>query len=415
MNRGNLFGMIGPIVSNLRLVVDTRRSFGCRLYSPDFRNSFLDMFGNIASLPLGYNHPDLTKVAEDNIHLITQRQANGVFPSNNHIRILKKVMPRILPPGFKKDSTFIHLDQSGSLAVENAIKCLYTRAAKRYHPKQLAKLPVISFTGGFHGRTIGSLSMTHSNYQHKIGFPTICNIEAPFPMSDSELDAQQCLEHFRNILKVYPTAGVIIEPIQGEGGDNHAHASFFQGIRRLTIEYDVPLIFDEVQTGMWGTGTLWCHEQFDLPAPPDIVVFSKKSMIPGFFSTVDLMPDFDYQCFNTWMGDTIWGELLDKTITIVEDENLLERVNKTGKILLENLLRLQDSSLISNVRGKGTFIAFDVTKSKDGRDILVDKLQNNNVIVGKSGPTSIRLRPPLIIDEKEVFEFLEKLKLSLNS
>ena len=100
-----------------------------------------------------------------------------------------------------------------------------------------------------------------------------------------------------------PVAALIVEPVQAEGGDRHAPASFFRGLRQLCLDHGVAFIVDEVQTGTGATGTMWAHEQWELETPPDMVTFSKKSQIAGYFARPDFLPAGAYRIFNTWMGD----------------------------------------------------------------------------------------------------------------
>ena len=193
--------------------------------------------------------------------------------------MLRNTLSRILPHGYSSDETFIHTDQSGSGAVENIVKCLYSRLLRNGLP---VDAPVISFDGGFHGRTLGSLSMSHSNPLHKEGFPRIQTRKARMPlMHDSPLIVKDCLEEIERLL-AQPTAGVIVEPVQAEGGDRYPHRDFLRTVRNICKSQDVPFIVDEVQTGLYGTGLLWGHEHYGFDHPPDGLVFSKRTQIPGF-------------------------------------------------------------------------------------------------------------------------------------
>lgn len=150
-------------------------------------------------------------------------------------------------------------------------------------------LQMISFRGGFHGRSIGALACSRSIPQHKWSFPSFSQCPMmPFPRYQypidqhsefNRLEDEECIQFFSNWLKVdshqLSSCGVIVEPIQCEGGDNHASKFFFQQIRELCLKYDIPFVVDEVQTGL-GTGKVYAHEHWEFKTPPDMVLFSKK-------------------------------------------------------------------------------------------------------------------------------------------
>jgi len=399
VSRARLMGLNGPKVSNLRFVVNLQKSHGSYVFSDTHGKKLLDMFGNISSLPLGYNHPRILNAVRDHTYLVAQRQANGVFPALEHRSLLRGTLTRILPQGFCSETSFIHTDQSGSCAVENMVKCLYARILRE---GKSTDIPLISFEGGFHGRTLGSLSLTHSNKLHKDGFPTIHTQKARIPLADDSKDeVASCLDEMEDLLS-NEVAGVIVEPVQAEGGDRYPHSDFLRVVRNICKSRSVPFIVDEVQTGLYGTGLLWGYEHHNLDYPPDGLIFSKRTQIPGFFAKSWLTPSFDYQCFNTWMGDTIFGVILEEILNEIEEKNLIQNMAECGRILRDGL-EVHPST--RNVRGLSTFLAFDV----DERDAFVRRAENSGIVVGSCGDTSIRLRPPLNLSPEECFKFLELL------
>nr|NVI72074.1 putative 4-aminobutyrate aminotransferase, mitochondrial-like protein [Cucujiformia] len=184
-------------------------------------------------------------------------------------------------------------------------------------PPGSPKLSLLSFHGAFHGRTFGTLSTTHSKAIHKLDIPAFDWPIARFPQyrypleenkEENRAEDTKCLAEVEELFEKYknkgaPVAGIIVEPIQSEGGDNEASPEFFQGLQRIAKKNGAALLIDEVQTGCGVTGKMWCHEHFDLETPPDIVTFSKKMLIGGYFHTADMRPDHSYRIFNTWMGD----------------------------------------------------------------------------------------------------------------
>nr|NVI72051.1 putative 4-aminobutyrate aminotransferase, mitochondrial-like protein [Cucujiformia] len=184
-------------------------------------------------------------------------------------------------------------------------------------PPGSPKLSLLSFHGGFHGRTFGALSTTHSKAIHKLDVPAFDWPAARFPrykypleqhLRENKEEDENCLIDVKELIEKYkkkcaPIAGIIVEPIQSEGGDNEASPEFFQGLQKLAKSNGAALLIDEVQTGCGVTGKMWCHEHFNLKGPPDIVTFSKKMLIGGYFHTAEMRPDQPYRVFNTWMGD----------------------------------------------------------------------------------------------------------------
>nr|NVI72083.1 putative 4-aminobutyrate aminotransferase, mitochondrial-like protein [Cucujiformia] len=184
-------------------------------------------------------------------------------------------------------------------------------------PPGSPKLSLLSFYGGFHGRTFGALSTTRSKAIHKLDFPAFDWPVAHFPrykyplkenVKENKAEDEKCLAEVEGLFEKYkkkgiPVAGIVVEPIQSEGGDNEASPEFFQGLQDISNKNGAALLLDEVQTGCGPTGKMWCYEYFNLKTPPDIITFSKKMLIGGYFHTTDMRPDLPYRIFNTWMGD----------------------------------------------------------------------------------------------------------------
>lgn len=194
---------------------------------------------------------------------------------------------------------------------------------------------------------------------------------------------------------------MIVEPIQSEGGDNHASPSFFQGLRNITLKHNVILIVDEVQTGVGATGKFWAHEHWNLTTPPDMVTFSKKAQAAGYYFRDSLLrPNMPYRQFNTWMGDQSRSLIFRAIYEEINRLGLVENTAKVGKYLYSGLERLSARypGEILNLRGKGcgTFLAFDSPR----RDAVVKEAKQKGVNIGGSGERAVRLRPMLIFEEK---------------
>lgn len=262
------------------------------------------------------------------IRSLVNRPALGNFPSLDMHDILSTGLLRAAPPGLNQ----VFTASTGSDANETAYKAafMWRRASERgdadFTPEEIEsamrnqapgapEYSILSFNGGFHGRAFGSLATTRSKPIHKLDIPSFDWPSAPFPKLQYPLDQfsvenaaeeQRCIDEVERILDTSskPVAAVVVDPIQSEGGDNHASESFFCKLRALTEQKGVLLIVDEVQTGVGASGKFWAHEHWDLPSPPDMVTFSKKAQAAGFYyGKSDLRPKQAYRQFNTWMGD----------------------------------------------------------------------------------------------------------------
>ena len=403
----------------------------------------LHRFAQISSIPLGYNNPALIKVASspDMFNAIVNRPALGAFPSSDYAHILKTGMLKVAPPGLNQVFTAM----AGSDANETAYKAafIYRRQLERGGPevefteKELDSamkneapgsppLSILSFKTGFHGRLFGSLSTTRSKAIHKVDIPAFDWPQATFPQLKYPLEEyaeenakaeQASIDEVENLIKTWhhPPAAVVVEPVQSEGGDNHASPEFFRKLRAVTKKHNVLLIVDEVQTGVGATGKFWAHEHWNLQDPPDIVTFSKKAQAAGFYyGNPELRPNKPYRQYNTWMGDPARALLFRGIINEIERLDLVNNTARVGEYLygkLEGLAKKYPEQF-QNLRGKGqgTFIAFDSPHRND----FLAKAKKLGVNVGGSGDTAVRLRPMLIFQEKhadivvDVFEKIAK-------
>lgn len=435
---------LGEIFDNRAsyFITDYYNSVGNYIADAD-GNKLLDIYAQIASIALGYNNPKLIEMAklQEMTNAIVNRPALACFPSIDYGKILKEGILAAAPPGMTKVWTSL----SGSDANETAYKAafMYQAAKKRgsldFTSEELTSvmdnktpgasdMTILSFEKGFHGRLFGSLSTTRSKAIHKLDIPAFSWPKAPFPQlkypleefaEENRREEEQCLEEFENIIKLqkkHLIAAIIVEPVQSEGGDNHATPFFFQGLRDITIKHDILMIVDEVQTGVGATGKFWAHEHWGLTSPPDMVSFSKKFQAAGFyFSNPDLQPKQPYRQFNTWCGDPSKA-LVAKTIyQEIKKNDLVAKTANVGAYLYSGLSSLfAKYPQLQNLRGKdrGTFIAWDC-RSPSERNQILALCRKGGVNVGGCGDQSIRLRPMLIFGEKHADVFLDVLETSL--
>ncbi|KAF9163113.1 hypothetical protein BGX21_009254 [Mortierella sp. AD011] len=424
------------------MMTDLEKSIGNYVVDLD-GNTYLDVYCQISSLPLGYNSKALIDAASspEMIQVIVNRPALGVQPHGKWAKTLEDAFLSVAPKGL----TQVFTAMCGTCSNETAYK-----AAFMYHQRRKRgmntpasaddlsscmrnaapgspDLSIMSFEGGFHGRLFGSLTTTHTKALHKLDIPAFSNwIPSPFPKlkyplekhrAENEKEEKRCLEEVEKRMKnaKSPVAALIVEPIQSEGGDNHASPRFFQGLRDLTKKHDILMIVDEVQTGVGPTGRFWAHDAWNLTTPPDIVTFSKKFQAAGWFHGPELRPDSSYRNFNTWLGDPVRAVQAKTIIQEIKDKNLVQNVAETGAYLKKELLSIEAKypKFISAVRGEGTFLAFNLP-SPEQRDSFVTRLRSFGVNAGGCGPQSVRLRPMLVFQKKHADIFLDAVNRTLD-
>ncbi|KAJ6155611.1 hypothetical protein N7470_006177 [Penicillium chermesinum] len=413
-------------VRSLNMLTDYSQSVGNYIADLD-GNILLDVYAQIASIPVGYNNPHLQQVAAspEMTRALINRPALGNFPSADWAQILKTGVLKAAPKGL--DQVFTAM--AGSDANETAYKAafMYYRQQQRgghdveFTEEELQttmanqspgspQLSILSFRSAFHGRLFGSLSTTRSKAIHKLDIPAFDWPQATFPKLKRR---QRCLQEVERLIKEYhnPVAAVVVEPIQSEGGDNHASPAFFQGLRDITKRNNVLFIVDEVQTGVGATGKFWAHDHWNLTTPPDMVTFSKKAQTAGYYyGNPALRPNKPYRQFNTWMGDPARALIFRGIIEEIERLDLVENTRITGDYLYAGLERLAQKypEHFQNLRGKGqgTFIAWDTPK----RDQFVAKAKSVGVNIGGSGVSAVRLRPMLIFQQHHADILLERIE-----
>lgn len=414
--------------------VNYEKSKGCYLVDAD-GNIILDLFGQIASLPLGYNHRDMIEVVhcKEFPALFAQRPALGIHPPIEMRKLLEETLLQVTPKGL---SCLYCICSCGAGAIENAFKAAFIwkrnqdRGSNIPTQQELSSclenkepgspaMAILSFEKCFHGRTLGALSATRSKAMYKVDVPSFGWPVAPFPQLRFPLEENEDLnqkEENRSLSRVedilqnspVPIAAIIVEPILAEGGDLMATPRYYCELRKLALKYKIAFIVDEVQTGCGATGTFWAHEQWNLPVPPDIVTFGKKMQVSGFYTRKDFIPEQPSRIFNTWMGDALRLLQLRVIIDVIKRDHLLDRVTETGSWLKKNLEELarQYPNKISMVRGVGTFIAMDAADSSQ-RDRILSSSREKGLQLGGCGEQSIRLRPCLIFGRKEAATFIQ--------
>ena len=374
------------------LVIETGR--GCVIEDID-RIEFLDFTSNIGSCPLGYSHPEILEViknyssVEKGVHKI----AGQDFYCEEHFDIARKLL------SISKNNSKVFFINSGAEAVENAIKIAY---------KKMGPLPGISCISDFHGRTLGALSFTLSKEVQKTNFPELPVKRIKFCTDDSDPQINQ----LESLLKEYRVAFIITEIIQGEGGLNVASKLFIQHIRKLADEYKVPLIFDEVQSGMGRTGKWWAFEHYGVE--PDIMTVAKALQVGATVYDKKYDPTEPGVLSSTWGG----GSRIDmaigtKIIEIILKNNLLSNSQKIGNMLLKNFVDFVGINGLIDTRGIGLMIGLEFD-TKMTRDVIVNRLFKKGLLVLPAGMKSIRIMPPLIINEEEAAKGISLINDTIN-
>lgn len=410
-------------------VADYQKSLGNYIQDKD-GNVYLDVYAQIASIPLGYNNPALIETAKSDkmINAIVNRPALGNFPGNDTEEIIQKLID-VAPKGQNQ----VWSGLSGADANELAFKAafMYYQSYKRGYDTSFSteendsvmenaapgspELAILSFRRSFHGRLFASASTTCSKPIHKLDLPAFPWPKADFPAYQYPLDKYEaenkqeddrCLKQVEEIYSTWrcPIAALLVEPIQSEGGDNHGSSYFFQGLRDITIEHNSLMIVDEVQTGVAATGLFWCHEHLNISPAPDMVTFSKKFQSAGYyFHDPKIVPNQPYRQFNTWCGDPARMVLAGAIGEEVVKHDLTKVVKRVGDYLFGQLEALQTKypSYFQSLRGKdrGTFIAWSFETSDLRNQFLVD-MKQAGVNIGGCAETSVRLRPTLVFEEK---------------
>jgi L-lysine 6-transaminase len=420
------------LVDGFDLVLDLEQSHTPYLHDKLSGRDYLDFFTFFASSPLGLNHP---KVVGDEAFLERLLRAALANPSNSDIyteeyALFVDTFSRIAIPDFLPHAFFI---SGGTLAVENALKVAFDwkvrkNFAKGYRYEKGHQ--VLHFEQAFHGRSGYCLSLTNTDWRKtalfpKFDWPRVLNPKIEFPLTPERLEdlerrerlaILQAKQHFYE--RKDDIAAIIIEPIQGEGGDNHFRKEFFEQLRQLADENDAMLIFDEVQTGVGITGKFWAYEHF---VKPDILVFGKKMQVCGILVSrrVDEVEENVFRVpsriNSTWGGNLADMVRATKFLEVIEEDRLVENAASVGAYLREHLEALQAEfpHLVSNARGRGLMCAFDLP-NPEVRQRFLEGLKGNGLLMLPCGERSVRFRPPLCITREQVDEGMGIIRATMS-
>jgi L-lysine 6-transaminase len=414
-------------------IFDFEKSHGPWFFDARSGREYLDFLTFFASSPIGYNHP---RMKDPELGEVLKRVAQ-VKPSLSDIYTIEyawfvDTFARVAIPSAFRYAFFI---EGGAMGIENALKTAFDWKVRRNRAQGIPGergTQVIHLQHAFHGRSGYTLSLTNTDPVKTDHFPKFPWPRVPAPVVRFPLTAeverdllaaeQESLDQVRRAFTDHPNdvAALIIEPIQGEGGDNHFRGEFLRELQRLCRENDCFFIVDEVQTGVGLTGRMWAYEHFGLE--PDALAFGKKTQVCGCLvgPTVDREPENVFKVSSrinsTWGGNLVDMVRCARYLEIIEAERLVDNARTTGDHLLRGLLALQDElgGLMTNARGRGLMIAFDL-ESPERQKKTQARLIDNGLLVLTCGPRSIRFRPPLDLKPAEADTALEIVAKSLRS
>lgn len=411
---------VSPVWSRYsQIIVD--HADGAYIYDIE-GNQYLDFTTGISVTNTGHCHPKIVKAIQEQAGKLIHGQANIVYhqPMLNLIKELQQIVHPSLDGFF--------FSNSGAEAVEGAIK-LARMATGRPN--------VIVFQGSFHGRTVGTMSLTTSKTIYRAGFQPLMPgvFVAPYPYAyrygwEEEQTSQWCLEELNFILRTqtapFETAAILVEPVLGEGGYVVPPASFLKGLREIANQHQILLIIDEIQSGFGRTGKWFAHEHFDIQ--PDIMTIAKglASGMPlsGVIAPLSIMEKWIPGSHGgTYGGNAVAAAAAVATIQVISEENLLDNAKQRGYELLNGLLDLQKQfPIIGQVRGLGLMIATefrtpDHTPATDVAKAVAKQCLEDGLMLLTCGPwdNTIRWIPPLIVSQEQIQTALDIFTNAISS
>jgi len=416
------------LVDGFHLVIDLERSHGCYMVDALEGREYLDCYSSFSTIPLGHNHPKLDDPGFRRSLMLAAlaNPANSDVYSREYAAFVDTFRRHAVPEPFRH----LFFVAGGSVAVENAMKAAFDWKAHRNRAGGVSggADKILHFRDAFHGRTGYALSVTNTDPAKtddfpKFPWPRIVNPVVRFPMDATAVAAveRQAYAEIEAAFAADPhgIAAILIEPIQGEGGDNHFRPEFLTRLRAYADRYDALLIFDEVQTGFGTTGSMWAYQQ--LGVMPDLLAFGKKTQICGVMAG-PRVDDVERNVFrvSSRINSTWGGNLVDmvrgaRYLEIMVEDHLVDNAARMGARFLHGLQALAAQvPEVTNPRGRGFMLAFDLPDG-EARGAVRERLWREGLACLACGPRSIRLRPPLIFGEPEVERALAILERVLAS
>jgi len=410
-------------------VLDLERSSGPFVRDAKSDQEFLDFSSFYASNPLGFAPAALTEpeFQQRLLRAATLKVANPDFYTS-YLAEFVETLSRTAAPATHPHYFFV---EGGSLAVENAMKVAFDWKVRRNLVEGHGELgnQILHFEQAFHGRSGYSLSVTNTDPAKTLHFPKFPWPRLPspamrFPQDEAAVNEVREMERLtlakaERVFDLHGAdiAAILIEPIQGEGGDNHFRPEFLKGLRRLADERGALLIFDEVQTGLGITGSWWAHQQLEVV--PDIICFAKKMQVGGILVServddVDNVFRVPSRISSTWGGSLVDMVRATRILETIEKEKLLSNATQRGLELQHGLAKLRERfpALVRNVRGRGLMCALDMPTTEQ-RTALVKLAFAERLLLLPCGVQTVRFRPFLNVQSEHVQEMLLRLSRAL--
>lgn len=415
------------------IVIDMEKSRGSHLVDARTGEEWLDFYTFFASSPFGMNHPKLAndEFKEKIFRAAINKVANSDVYTREMAEFVKTFAEVVVPDGFNH----LFFIDYGTLAIENAFKvAMDWKVRKLLNKGRIGSgdavagrkgTKVLHFHDAFHGRSGYTLSVTNTHdpnkYQYfaKSDWPRVINPRIQWPLEEN-LDTVEwlediSLEQIHRAIADNPDdiCAIVIETIQGEGGDNHFRTEFMEELRKICDDNEMLLVFDEVQCGMGITGKMWAWQHHGVT--PDIFAFGKKAQVCGICAGPRI-DEIEGNCFeissrinSTWGGNVVDMVRSTRYLEIYQEENVLDYVRLTaGPDLLKGLneLKKEFPDLVSNVRGSGLMCAYDLPDSET-RDKILHGLWANRMLILPCGKKSIRYRPALNVPLNDIARGME--------
>jgi len=397
-----------PLSIFLPVVVD--QALGASLTDVD-GNTFLDFTGGVGCLNVGHSHPQVVAAAQEQLTRFAHTDFT-IVPYEVYVDLAERLC-ELAPVRKPAKAAFFN---AGTEAVENAVKF-----ARSY----TGRPAVIGFEGGFHGRTLLSLTLTSKTHPYKAGLgpfaPEVYRV--PFPNEYRGPSAAEALEALERALVTQiaaeTVAAIVLETVQGEGGFVVAPPEFVEGVRRLCDEHGIVFVCDEVQTGFGRTGRMWGIEHYDVE--PDLITVAKSIAaglpLSGVLGTANIMDaPGDSAVGGTYVGNPVAQAAAMAVLDVFEEESLNDRSVAIGEQIRERMLAWQERwHAIGHVRGLGAMLAIELVADRETKEPaaelasrVVEAAAERGLLLLKSGIYSncIRVLVPLVISDAELDEAL---------
>ncbi|HEY8727757.1 MAG TPA: 4-aminobutyrate--2-oxoglutarate transaminase [Gaiellaceae bacterium] len=397
-----------PLSIFLPVVIE--RGDGATLTDVD-GNTFIDFTGGVGCLNVGHAHPRVVDAVQEQAAKFLHTDFT-IVPYETYVTLGERLVETVPISGPAKAAFF----NAGTEAVENAIK--FARA----YTKRPA---VIGFEGGFHGRTLLSLTLTSKTHPYKAGLGPFAPEVYRLPFAQdyrgpSAAEALAALERaFVTTVAAENVAAIVMEPVQGEGGFVVAPPEFVEGVRRICDDNGIVLVIDEVQTGYGRTGKMWGIEHYDVE--PDLMTIAKSIAaglpLSGVIGKAEIMDaPGDSAIGGTYVGNPVAQAAALAVLDVFEDESLVERAGQIGETIRSRMQAWQQRwDAIGDVRGLGAMLAIELVHDRGSKDpapelasAVVEGASEQGLLLLKSGIYSncIRVLVPLVISEGELGEAL---------